>query len=266
MSRGFFSTFGAGTTDKVTTGINAVLDKRSYSIWLYRNGNGGSSAGHVFAKQATGNQSENCWWNFSGGTPTYAYIRRNSANVPTANHFMQCAGGPQQLAGVWINLVITHDQSSGTLTDPIGYYNGLIQTSTAVATNNNVAATNGTFVLGQAFPANFGWDGLLAHFAAWDGAILTQAEAVALANGAHPMSIAPANIVGYLPLDGIHSPEMDYVRGNAAATLTGTRFGVLQPPSAPMYISSRDEAKQQVFLPAAAAAAAARQYAVSVVP
>jgi hypothetical protein len=262
MSRGFFSTFGAGTADKITTGINAVQDKRSYSIWINRNGLGGGSAGHVFTKPNTGTgQSENLY--YTNTFSAYVYNRTNAAGVLTSSYRM-ILSGVSGLASVWLHLLLTHDQSSGTATTPVAFYNGTIFNSSSFANQNNSAPNNSPFILGQSTAANFGWDGLLAHFAVWDGIILNQGAARALHSGVHPMTIAPEYLVGYLPLDGIHSPEVDFCPGNDAATLTGTRFGVLQPAAAPMYISSRDEMKQEVFLSTAAAAAAARQYAVTV--
>ena len=261
MSRGFFSTYGAGTTDKVTTGINAVQDKRSYSMWINRNGLGGGSAGHVFTKPNTGTgQSENFY--YANTFSAYVYNRTNSSGVLTASHRLILTG-VSGLANVWLHLLLTHDQISGTATVPTLYYNAVIFNSQSFANQNNTAPNNSPFILGQSAAAGFGWDGLIAHFAVWDGIVLDQRAARMLYGGVHPMSIAPEYLVGYLPLDGIHSPEVDFYPGNPHGTLTGTRFGTLQPAQIPMYIASRIRPREHSFMQPVAAALAARQYAVT---
>ena len=43
MARGFDTTLGSATTDKITSALTAHSTLRSYHIWLYRNGDGGNA-------------------------------------------------------------------------------------------------------------------------------------------------------------------------------------------------------------------------------
>jgi len=260
MSRGFFSTLGAGTTDQVTTGINATKDKRSYSFWVNRNGLGGGSAGHVFTKPTAGGQSENLY--YTNAFSAYVYNRANASGVLTASHRMSLTS-VSNLANVWLHLLLTHDQSSGAVTVPVMYFNGVLFNSQSFANQTDGIPNASPFILGQSAGAGFGWDGLIAHFAVWDGIVLDQTAARALHAGVHPATIAPEYLVGYLPLDGIHNPEVDFYPGNKPGTLVGTRFGTTQPAPTPMYIASKSRPREAAFWQAAEAAAA-RQYAVTV--
>jgi len=261
MSRGF-GINGVGATDSVLTGLTSSgSDRRSYSIWFYRTGNGGSSLGNLFFK----NNSEICCWaNFLG---RFFYGRCNAAGVKTANwELIPPAAGPGSTAGianVWNHFLLTHDQSSGAATAAANYWNGYsgINSSTALTL---VAPGASPYNVGNTTPFNDRvWDGFLAHFAIWDNVILGQTEAQMLTAGVHPMMIAPANCVCYLPLDGIHNPEVDFYPGNARGSITGTRFGTSQPPQAPMYIASKGRPREAAFWQAIGAARA-RQYAVTV--
>jgi len=73
-------------------------------------------------------------------------------------------------------------------------------------------------------PGNY-YDGVVAHVAIWNTAGSSDAErdawAVALAAGAHPYTIARANLVFYAPLNGDGSPEPDLV-GGRLLTVSGS--------------------------------------------
>jgi len=255
MSRGFGAS-GSGASDAVRTNITSSgSDWRSYSIWVYRTGNGGGGFGNIFFK----NFSELFWWTGS----VYNYSKCNAAGVQTARH--NCGlGTTSGLANVWLNLVLTHDQASGALTPPVVYYNGVFN-NTQIGTSASVTAPNTTdpyYVGNDQFNTRV-WDGLLAHFAIWDDTILGFREVQALASGASPMDIAPAKLVSYLPLDGIHNPEFDHIIANRPSSVTGTRLGTDQPPLAPMYIGRRSPLLEPAFTQAQASAAA-RQLAVTI--
>jgi hypothetical protein len=70
----------------------------------------------------------------------------------------------------------------------------------------------------------FDFSGELAEFAVWNAA-LTDAEVATLAAGFSPLFVRPQNLQIYVPITGVHSPELD-VRGRAPMTVTGT------PPAA----------------------------------
>jgi hypothetical protein len=62
--------------------------------------------------------------------------------------------------------------------------------------------------------------GRLAHAAVW-AAALTDEEVAALAAGASPLDVRPSSLLGYWPLWGLHSPELDML-GATQLTVAGT--------------------------------------------
>lgn len=260
MARGFGATLGAGTTDVVRTGLlSSGSDRRSYSVWFNRNGLGGGNFGNIFFKAPF---SETFYFNNTGSF--WHYDRCNAAGTQTARHNLGAVGTSGALTGVWNHCLLTHDQSAG-LVSPIAYWNGIIQSSQATTSASVTTATNvDPYYIGNDSVASRVFDGQLAHFAVWDGVILGRAEALALFCGAHPATIAPGNLVCYLPLDGMHSPELDYVLANGPGLVTGTRAGTTQPFSAPVHIPLSDAPLYPGAFVDPATIAAARQYAVTV--
>ncbi len=246
MSRGFGSTFGAGSTDVITAGYKSSgSDKRSYSVWYYRHGAGGSSRGAIFDKGSGANSSEQLDYNAG----TFNFNRKNASNVTTCstNITLTAAG----VADTWIHTLLVHDQSSGTNTVQNMWFNGASFTSSqTIGAFVNVASDNTTaYLIGNNGAGTRNWDGLLAHFAIWDDIILDRSAAISLTNGAHPLSIASQNLVCYMPLDGIHDPEIDFIfaNGGGSSSITGAKFGTTQPAAAPMYIATNNIIRPNVF-------------------
>ncbi len=246
MSRGFGNTYGVGIADAVSTGYTqSGSDRRSYAFWYYRNGAGGGGNGHIFTKGTALSYSERLFYqsNFGSGGG-FHYDRSNPAGKKISGHNIWNIGtnNPRYLAGstgIWLNAVLTHDKSSGARTAPKLFINGYsVNQTQKFASGSRTSDNSDPYKLGN---GTGNWDGLLAHFAIWDDVILDDGEAAALAAGAHPMSIAPGNCVLYLPLDGIHNPEIAFTSGAllAPTTLTGTTFGSSQPAIAPLYIPMR---------------------------
>ncbi len=231
MSRGFGATYGTGASYAIVTGVTSSgSDRRSYSMWFLRNGAGGGNFGHFFVK----NFSEEFFWGNSSST--FIYARCNAGGTQTSRYRLGSGGTSAGTANVWNHVLLTHDQSSGALTFPVAYWNGVVNNTVALVANGVTASNSNPYLLGNDHVNTRVWDGLLAHFAIWDDIILGEAEARALTSGVHPMSIAGANCVCYLPLDGIHSPETDFVFANTPAVITGAKFGVLMPDRVSMYI------------------------------
>jgi hypothetical protein len=72
--------------------------------------------------------------------------------------------------------------------------------------------------LGGSSPGSY-LDGQLAEWGLWDVA-LTDADALMLAAGFSPLCVRPGNLIGYWPIIGRYSPEIDVVGGNGL-TVTG---------------------------------------------
>lgn len=88
-------------------------------------------------------------------------------------------------------------------------------TETTSATPASINRTG----IGQRRGATF-FSGMVAEVGIWNAA-LTDDDALALARGASPLMVQPAALVGYWPLIGRYSPEIDLRQGNGM-TLTGT--------------------------------------------
>lgn len=65
------------------------------------------------------------------------------------------------------------------------------------------------------------FDGDIAHVTIWNVALSVTTEMQALANGVNPTCIRPLSIVSYVPLWGIHDPEID-ARVGRSWTATGS--------------------------------------------
>lgn len=229
MSRGFGSTYGAGTTDSVKASFALGGNtKRSYSIWFYENGNGGGGFGRIFSKDNGSGTSETAFFDGggTGNTLVIAYIRVNASGVLTGAH---CNAANIVVARTWTHLVITHDGTTGTSTFPTYYWNGAstgLGTFNFTGTKLNSDNTN-PFIVGNGLNGTRNWDGMLAHFAVWDGVLLSAQEAKALYMGAPPLKIRPGYLKSYVPMLGAASGPIDF--RNAGGTRTGTLPGTTTP-------------------------------------
>lgn len=84
------------------------------------------------------------------------------------------------------------------------------------------------------------WDGRIAEVALWNVA-LTDDEAASLAKGAYPPRVRPASLVGYWPLWGRYSPEVD-IAGGANLTLTAS------PAAAAHKMGQRGNRRRRVYV------------------
>src|SRR5579883_2516045 len=109
MARGFGATFGAGSTDVVTTGLTAIgQDKRSLSFWCYVNGTGGGAIGRLLSKQGTGATSADAEYVRINTLTQLIYFRANTSGTKTADHVFNLSP-----SGAWHHVLVAHDQSSG---------------------------------------------------------------------------------------------------------------------------------------------------------
>lgn len=248
MSRGFGSTFGAGTSDAIQIRYaTPPAAARSYSMWFYSNGTGGGGLGRAFA-----NGSE-YYQNASG-----QYMRTFSVG----NGQWQLTSLPP--TGGWHHVAITYDCSS-TANNPLIYIDGvsmpvtrqLTPSGTAVQTTSSYDIGNNTIAAGTR-----NCDGMLAHFAIWNGILLGPSQVLALANGLSPMLMRPDSLVSYTPLDGVNNPEPDLILGNTV-TITGTRHGTSDPPASVNFYNIVDSVLSTagVVITAAMAAFQGRDYA-----
>lgn len=206
MARGFGSTRGSGTTDRIVTALTTNNSVRSYAIWANRNGTGGGGLGRMFDKN---NGTAEAALYYSGGS-NYSFTRWWSTS-PGEWAFTAPSTGAFRHIGV------SYDQSS-TANDPVIYVSGsAVSTTEAQTPVGTVVSGSAAHTLGNRQSDNArNWDGDLAEFAAWD-AILTAEEFASLAAGMSPLLVRPASLVCYVPA----------IRDNVdlkltAPTITGT--------------------------------------------
>lgn len=230
MPRGFGSTFGVGSTDSIITKYTKAIGsgQRTYSVWVYRNNAGGSSAGRIFDKNTIGNGTDEEL--HTGNTnATYNY-RRGFSTTPGQWTV------PNTQTGVWTHLMIAYDSGS-TANNPVMYVNGVLMTVTRTAVPSGTPTnTTDPFALGNRVADNVAnWDGMIAHWSIWDGVLLGQREATALAAGVNPVLIQSNYLAAYLPLDGLSNPEQDLINFTSS-TITGTKRGTTEPPASLPYM------------------------------
>lgn len=136
---------------------------------------------------------------------------------------------PRPSTGAWHHIMITHDR-----TVPVNavWVDGASQSLTTVSHTSN---TYSTFADATLTFCKYNVTFLamaLAEWAIWNTVLLTGAAAKGLATGASPFDVHPDNLLAYLPLYGVDSPEPDYSGGKHSGTLTGTTWAA-HPPVAP---------------------------------
>lgn len=215
-------TFGGATTDKVVTGLTSHATLRSYSMWTYRTGGGGNGAGRFFDKRVSSGAVEFFFNN--NASSQYSFIRQ----FTTAGEWRITSPA----ADSWHALTLTFDCSSAS-NDPIMYLDGSSVTVTENQTPTGTVVDNSdAYVIGNRANDNLrNWAGRLAWFSVWD-VILNANEAAAFAGGVQPWRIRPESLVCCLPLWGLHSPELDFIRVNGTGTVTGTVLAN-DPPVSP---------------------------------
>lgn len=82
-------------------------------------------------------------------------------------------------------------------------------------------------------------DGNVGTVVMWDIA-LTDADAVILASGASALKVKPLNIVGYWPVWGVQSPEIDLSPNARSMIVTGTVISTTHPPITPFSFGRRN--------------------------
>jgi hypothetical protein len=201
-----------GTTDQISCGATINPTAITMSAWFYLPS---STSGYraIYSTAATGNYQQ-----ILINPSKIAYYVYGSADIHVD------PGATLITTGVWIHCALTYDSVGGLKT----YFNGA---------NDGTAAANGTLGVADAPLTTIGYDanspgrnfpGRIADCAKWNIA-LTAAEIGALANGARPYQIRPANLFHWCPLDGYASPEPDYSGSKFNGTLTGTSY-VSGPP------------------------------------
>lgn len=208
MARGFGSTVGSGTTDRISTALTTHVAQRSYFVRTNRNAGGPSLLGRIFDQ----------------GPGVIVLYNADASNFYEFLHTFSGSSAAWHVSrpstGVWQTIGVRYDNGS-TANDPVIFTDttkntvgaGIVET---VAPSGTANTTSNALVIGNRTDGSRNWDGLLADFAVWD-ALLDDDEFIALARGFSPRLIRPASLVEFVPM----------VRDNlslklAAPTVTGT--------------------------------------------
>lgn len=234
MSRGFGSTFGAGTSDTLVTQlVDSSLVTFSISAWIWVNGLGGGNVGRVISARSNNNGTAGFLLSVRTTTTTMRFGQYWNS---TLAHW----SFPIPAATPWQHVCVTYDGSSSA-NKPVCYANGVSQIVTVIAGPTGSITHSGLPINIGDDPANAGgtnnaWDGMLAHIAVWNNKILSDGEILSLASGVPSLLISPETLTTYLPLNGVNNPESDLILGNSSA-ITGTKFGASDPPVNPCIAS-----------------------------
>lgn len=219
MSRGFGTTSGAGTTDRITSALTTHAAQRTYSVFVLRNGDLG--LGRIFDKgQGSVTPPELCFHN--NFNSSYNYQRAFSSVVGEWRI-------PRPATGIFHHFAITYDASS-TANDPIFYLNGVAQAVTEVAAPVGTLVSNGDpYQIGNRHLGTAVWDGQLYRFAVWNR-ILTPAEIASLSSGDSPLTMA-TSLVEYIAMSLADNPVVSGVLSAPAVVGTvATADVVFGPP------------------------------------
>ncbi len=208
MARGFSTTYGIATTDKIVSSLTAHGLQRTYSIWFYFNS---GSNNRIFCKQISGGTQIEQFLTDTGGA-TYRYSRTWSGGN---NDFTIVSPSNS----VWHHYGITYDGSDVNNAALI-YLDGVPATVTQAAgpTTGTISTNTDNYHIGNRGAGDRVANGLHAEFAVWDR-ILTPQEIGLIYSGFSPLRF-PVKLVEYLPLDG--SSLQSKVVGRLPAVATGT--------------------------------------------
>jgi Concanavalin A-like lectin/glucanases superfamily len=225
MARGFDTTSGSASTDKITTTLTTYPATRSYFAWVYKNVLPAAHTYRIIEQLA--------------GGAGIAWL----PNTDGLTYFVaEWSGGQAQWritspsTGAWHACGISYDNSS-LFNEPVFYLDGTKPSYTeAVVPSGTLNDASGTAILiGNASTNDRAIDGMLAEVAIWD-AILTDDEFFALCKGYSPLLIRPASLVEYVPM----------VRNNVslrrgAPTISGT---AVQPHPRVIGVNPRSSTKR----------------------
>ncbi len=215
VSKGFGSTLGTGTTDRIDAGKRPASTALARSIvaHVYFNGAGGGSLGRVFQDSAgTGvDNGDDAVWYFSG---TLSYVRRSSGGTGQWRSSSLPTG--------WSCTGISLDESA-TGTTPAFYVDGVSSAAIAYASTSGSYINVGTnLTWGNRSSDNArNWDGLIGPVAFFD-ALLTANEHRSLA--ANIWQIFEEEDFGYYAAAGGGSYTLTADSGSFA--LTGQDAGL----------------------------------------
>lgn len=157
----------------------------------------------------------------SGSSNNYHNLQVRSGGAVRAETFGASTNGFADTSsnisfGVWSHICGVFTSA----TSRASYLNG---GSKATDTTNETPTGLNRTAIGVRGSSSLGnpWSDKLAEVSIWNVA-LTDAEVASLAKGIHPFLVRPGALVGYWPLIGAYSPEINLKSNASVMTMTGT--------------------------------------------
>lgn len=184
MAAGFGTALGAGTADKIVTGLTGAFPVagRSYFFRARRNGAGGGNLGRLFDK-TNGSTGQMLYWSTSSGLVISFYAGGAEQTAPINGSTTACA------VGVDFDVLVVHSQV-GSNSGFKAYLNGVLAISSGLTATFNDAATTPITIGNRASDNARNWDGLIECAYVWDR-ILSDSEAAALSANRYQLFAIP---------------------------------------------------------------------------
>ena len=206
------------------------LTTLTWSMWLLQTGNGGGNRGRIINRGSGVITTE-----IYNSTNTNGRIVFEARRWTTTNGVWQLDTAIPQ--NQWVHLCITYDGGS-TANNPLIFVDGssaaLTETSTPAGTFT--VTENATIDIGQVAGTNRTWAGRIAEVALWNRVV--SADEVLTIMDRSPIR-APAGLVLYVPIHGLHSPEPNYapIAAKNPGTVAGTSLAD-HCPSGPAFVTT----------------------------
>ena len=197
------------------------------SIWIKLTDNVGALFQYFLSTGAFNAQPSLNWFIIETSNATNPDECRFQARDNDGTQAIMISSGTLGTSTEWIHLIAIRS----TVPAEEQYIDGILDGSD-VETNFDVMSSPTNLFIGARSDLNadrmFG--GHLAHLIKWDGTFSTS-QISALARGANPFIMQTSNKPSYyLPLTGVHSPEIDHSGNGNTGAITGAIQGTTNPP------------------------------------
>jgi hypothetical protein len=198
MAAAFGAAIGAGSTDKIVTGLSGAFSTvtgRSYFFRARRNGGGGGGLGRLFDK-TNGATGQFLMWYTADNRINYGFYLNGGAtevNIPVPNSAAAAA------IGSVFDILVTHAFVGNTHIVSI-YINGVLAVTDASRTTALVDAVGTPLTIGNRASDNArGWDGQIECAYVWDR-VLSQDEATQLSANRYQLFVDPSEAEDFVPV------------------------------------------------------------------
>ena len=214
-----------GVDDAVNFGSHADLDNQepfSLLAWIYPDTTGESGVGTIFNKDS----GSTGWWYFLLGATNTIQFSKDYTGGGSVD-LNRVASDESITLGAWNYVVLTWDGST-TAANVLMYVNG---TGTTYKTTTNGVGTKGSDASNSLFSGGYStgirtFDGQICYDQFADRVI----TAVEILEAMWKPDSLGLNLIGFWPIWGSNSPEIDLSASANTGTLTGTTASANGPP------------------------------------